>query len=205
MAVLGKTQTSHFLFIHNYRTGGTSIRNILKPYFSLELVDYHCSLQQLTHFYQHYSFEEKQQFSETFKFAFIRNPYEWLFSLYNYMRFFEGHPMNEAVKDKSFSEFPSWFIYKQLKCNNPSAMHFTQKEFLCDESGKPCVDYIGRFESFETDIQNVCQKLSIDCSNVLHENKSYAEGNYRLHFTDGDRKLVEKYFEWELDYGKYTF
>ena len=104
-----------FIFIHNYKVAGTSIRQ------SLELYDYNtinnstyldklkfflgispkvCSSQ----FEGHITAVELKDkiphkiFNDYYKFGFVRNPWDWQVSLYKYMLKLESHPQHTLIK-----------------------------------------------------------------------------------------------------------
>ena len=59
---------------------------------------------------------EKKQFDSYFKFAFVRNPYDFLVSLYFYTQQFERDSSRNAVKDMEYKNFLKRVISNKTAC-----------------------------------------------------------------------------------------
>lgn len=143
-----------FIFIHIYKVAGTSVREALSPYAwkprqllvnrlarkissrirlpfdrCRRALPYHATAWEGQ---QHYSARTYDRF---FKFAFVRNPWDWQVSLYHFMRQCEDHKQYEMTRTMSgFEEYLYWRIREDKTL---------QKEFVTDDEGNLIVDFIG--------------------------------------------------------------
>ncbi len=135
-------------------------------------------------------------FNTLFKFAFVRNPWDWQVSLYHYCLQEPAHPDNAFFQSLgSFEKYIEWRVTQTLE---------TQKSFLVDEEGKFIVDYIGRFENLSNDLEHVCQVLGFDNVHVPHVNASKHK-DYRTYYNNRTRQLVEEHFQEDIAAFGYTF
>lgn len=183
-----------FIFIHIHKTGGTSISAALLPFTQLP---WQRRLHQLARplgikFYDpqphriHIKARElvplvgKARYSSYFKFAFVRNPWDWLVSHYNYILKDTLHYQHQLLRELgSFEAFIRW------RCTEGLVL---QKEYLFDESGQQLVDFVGRFEQLESDFQSVCTRVGISAQ--LPRLNVTATQPYRSYYDPELLKLV---------------
>lgn len=68
------------------------------------------------------------------------------------------------------------------------------------------VDYIGRFESFESDLHTVCTRIGLPNLNIPKKNKSDREfSSYRSYYNAHTAALVAKLYEKDIRMFGYTF
>ena len=84
MAIIGR----NYIFIHIHKTGGKSIRALLGN--PEDWGGLHVEACQVKKFLDESG--KGRQWKHAFKFAFVRNPYTWLESLYDYIRSSKQHP-----------------------------------------------------------------------------------------------------------------
>ena len=181
-----------FIFIHIYKTAGTSLTHALRPYAREPLpsrvlerlglrkpaiapLPDHVSARDLREAIPH------ELFDSCFKFAFVRNPWDWQVSLYHYMRELRRHPQHEIVQAMSFDEYIEWRV--------TSDKHL-QKEFVTDESGTLLVDFVGRFENIEQDARKVFERIGIRAA-LPHRNRSFTTNTGRTTATRRQRLVAE--------------
>ncbi|HEY2324863.1 MAG TPA: sulfotransferase family 2 domain-containing protein [Thermoanaerobaculia bacterium] len=194
-----------FIFIHIYKTAGTSLTHALRPYAReplpariLERVGLrkpaiaplpdHVSARDLRESIP------RELFESCFKFAFVRNPWDWQVSLYHYMRELRRHPQHRIVQSLSFDEYIDWRV---------SSDKHLQREFVADESGKLLVDFVGRFESLDRDAQTVFERIGIRAT-VPHRNRSF-HGGYRTYYSERSKRLVSEHFAEDIEMFGYSF
>jgi hypothetical protein len=202
-----------FIFVHVVKTGGTSIRRALEPYvYRPRSCHWPRLLRKLglrahlppapppglerhptaTKIRRHLP---QPVFSQFFKFAFVRNPWDQLVSKYFYILQKREHSMHDKVMSlDGFDE------YVALRTRRPSAR---QKEFVADADGHPLVDFIGRFENLAADFQYICDRLRIKAT-LPHMNGS-RHGDYRQYYTDRTAAMVEAAFHEEIEYFGFSF
>ena len=116
-------------------------------------------------------------FQKYFKFAIVRNPYDWVVSAY---RFFSQSPGEELYElFRSFNDFEHFInhisehdIYSGNIKTAVMPSYAPQRNFLYDDSNGPLVDFVARFENLQNDFDMVCDKIGIPSVELGHHNKS---------------------------------
>ena len=78
-----------------------------------------------------------------------------------------------------------------------------QKDFVASPEGDLLVDFVGRFENLEEDFGKVCSAIGAN-ADLLHLNQS-RHGDYRLHYTEYTRRLVEEAWAEDVQFFGYQF
>src|SRR5262249_2778421 len=92
------------------------------------------------------------RFEQYFSFAFVRNPWDWVVSLYSYLLHTPGHRHHARIAAMSgLREYVEFEIARGKR---------SQHEFICDRDGRVIVDYVGRFESLHAHFDGVCRRLN---------------------------------------------
>jgi len=117
-------------------------------------------------------------------FAFVRNPWSRLVSLYHYIL---SHPEvahhAEVVRLGSFARYVRWEA-----ALGRGRLH--QHADLCDASGRVLVKFVGRFERLEADFEVITRQLGLPVS-LPHENRGlYTERDYRDYYDAELRDFV---------------
>lgn len=141
----------------------------------------------------------QQWMDNAFKFAFVRNPWDRLVSLYHWL----GHK-------KTGPPFKDW-LQSVVRANyeRPGSQNIRglyQANRLVDwlrPEGIWLPDYIGKFETLNTDWVTIQKILGITVS-LPHGNQSIHKP-YPYYYNPETRRLVEKRFEEDIDLFKYTF
>lgn len=155
---------SKCIFVHVTKAAGTSIALSL-----FGELPYHYTARQYRVIYG------RRDFRDFFKFTFVRNPWDRLFSAWTYLSAGGWDDKDRQWVDKnlggvsSFEEFVlDWISAERLK----SHMHFwPQSDFVCDRKGKPMVDYLGYFETVRDDFETIARRLGKEAE-LMHTNKS---------------------------------
>ncbi len=144
------------IFIHIPKCAGQSIRNTLFE----NLLPGHINI------YTYQMVFPKVTFERYFKFTFVRNPWDRLVSAYLFMKAGGAHEIDNEWAMKYLSDFPDFesFIHNGLAreeiLNWP---HFRpQVNFLRGQNGEIRIDFIGRVENIQKDIEIVKERLGID-------------------------------------------
>lgn len=196
-----------FIFIHNYKVAGTSVREALQVYTIPPKESYANWLKQKlgllpksSDFPDHITAGELKQklpaqmFNSYYKFCFVRNPWDWQVSLYHYAKKEEGHHQRELTQSMNFEEYIHWRVNEDLHL---------QKEFMYDSNGNCLVDFIGKMEYLEEDFGKICAQLGIDAA-LPHSNKTKHKG-YQEYYTPETRDLVAEYFREDIELFDYSF
>ena len=166
------SDSKKFIFIHIFKTAGTSVReqfisdarlvDKLAYKYKISIKIYrkiirlmhwqNDGMKQFTGYHKHEKACDIKRslgdsYEEYFKFSFVRNPYDFLVSLYFYILKAKNHYLHKKIENKSFNEFLHYYI-----STNPPM----QTDFLMDETKKACiVDFIGRFENLQNDVKKL--------------------------------------------------
>ena len=127
-----------------------------------------------------------------FKFAFVRNPWDRMVSLYHY---FLQEPEKRASElgrriaaCDGFTAFCSRLEDLELDA------HFDEQiSYLIDFHGNLLVDYIGRFETLDQDYANICSRLALPVAKLPHYRKS-SHQHYLQYYNERSKNIVaERY------------
>ena len=212
-----------FIFIHIPKCAGQSVTSILLKYcistkerFVTKIIGarnyirINTKLQQYFNFslYGHnfsdharaYAVKDAlgDSYDDYFKFAFVRNPWDWLFSNYTYALKNIRHYRHTFIKNnfKDFNEFVEW---ECLENNNKKY----QKEFIYDSSGNLIVDFVGKFENLKTDFDIICNKLNLE-NQLPHFNQS-SKKSYKEYYSQRTKALVEEHYREDIKLLDYKF
>jgi hypothetical protein len=166
------------VFVHIPKTAGQSIEQFFMDRLGLDWKedrealylhhndDHSCGTEKLAHLsaaeYVECGHMTADEFSASFKFAFVRNPWTRLLSEYRYRNYFH----HRSFKDFVLHKMPSPGFDDKYRHVMP------QYDMLYDKEGNLLVDYVGRFETLQQDFDQVCEKLAIEDSRLPHRNPS---------------------------------
>lgn len=206
-----------YIFIHNPKAAGRSIREALSKY------SIHSRLGKLIFFMSEFLNMDypdiarslhikliwpprhskardlkillREDIFNYFKFAFVRNPWDWHVSMYCFMKMSKNHPRHHEVDALSgFEEFLEWRIDNGVQL---------QKNFVTDDRGNIIVDYVGRFENLLDDFNNVCARIGIT-ANLPHENQSN-HVDYRTYYNHRTKAMIKLHLGEDIEFFKYGF
>lgn len=218
-----------FIFIHNYKVAGSSVKKALEGY-SLNTPSKFHVINKLTEsnkttawlnfkisnkldFVPSYRFhasaeELKKQLPEKiwknyFKFAFVRNPWDLHVSLYHYMLKNKNHSDHEKVKQyKTFENFVENRV-KKVK-EQPYGLH-KQVNMICDNEGKVLVDYIGKMENLNEDFEKIIKIIGIHSIKCVPKINTSKHKHYKEYYTDHSKKLIADTFKEDIETFGYDF
>ncbi|HET7586527.1 MAG TPA: sulfotransferase family 2 domain-containing protein [Gammaproteobacteria bacterium] len=102
----------------------------------------------------------QRQFDEYFKFAFVRNPWSRVVSMYKYMGFHRHCDFATFVTTRLATELWEqryWFVGPQ-------------NEYIYSQEGDLLVDFVGKFENIQADFNRVCRALDLPETQLRHVN-----------------------------------
>lgn len=200
-----------FIFIHIYKVGGMSVRTFFNTYDPIvplslrEVGKSHNTLAEVKELYVRHGYT--QLFEQSFKFAFVRNPFDWTVSLYHFILNTESHESHEQIKTKNFNEFCHWLSFavnNQLKTDN-GAYH-TMTEYVYDREWNCLADFVGRLENFDADMKTIADKLFLRIADIPKVNVTpNRESDYRSYYDSESRETIEKLFAYDLKHFGYEF
>lgn len=174
--------TEKILFVHIPKTGGTSIEQFFDLCHAenfwfdrwdrdreafLEKHRTKCSLPKLVYEPQHYPVEVLKElirgYNDYFKFTFVRNPYTKLLSEY----FWRENKQYLSPHDFDPVHFDFWC---ELMLSDLKDSHKEPQVSFLDHT----INFVGRFEQFEADFNNLLQVLAKNSTGVFR----YQNGNF---------------------------
>lgn len=140
----------------------------------------------------------ERRFDSYYTFAFVRNPFDWLVSLFYYIRQSKAHRMHDLAANVPFAEFLDLHVARR-----PA----TLLDFVTDDAGQIIVDFVGRFERLPENLATICKVLGLAETRLPHKNPSVQrrDPDYRSYYDDASRSLVESYFADDLSTFGYSF
>lgn len=204
------SDSKRFVFIHVPKCAGTSMEAALAPHaLPLPRSKWYSLLRRLDlpRDYRRFKFGRhaplrlverkmpRRAYESYFKFAFVRNPWDRLVSEYNRTLHEGGRRRHRRVRGMvSFMEYLRW------QSRRPAAHQY---HLLVDSSGAVGVDFVGRFETLETDFDHVRERIDVDCA--LPHLKAYAHPHYREYYDDEARAYVRRHWARDIEAFGYEF
>ncbi len=143
-----------------------------------------------------------KEFNQSYKFAFVRNPWDWQVSMYHFLLKETENSRYETIKALgSFKKYLEWVADE----DNPFPKGATklQKSMLVDENGHIAVDEIGRYENLAEDFSRITTRLGINTSLPKLNNSHHK--CYQDYYDADSKRLVAKHFSEDIDFFKYRF
>jgi hypothetical protein len=203
-----------FAFIHVPKTAGSSVTFALWPHAD-HVDDYwmnrwlarvgihvnHYAPYRLKKFRTHTSAAILQRqlpadvFADLFKFTFVRNPWDLLVSSYHYLLGNRSHHRRRAADGgRSFAAYAAYEIRRGK---------MSQSDMLTDRDDRLLVDFVGRFESVDSDFAHVCRLLGLKAS--LPRANQTRHRDFRSYYDDGLAEEVGRFFAADVERFGYAF
>lgn len=205
------SDSKQFIFIHNPKAAGTSIREILHPYATVGVWQHKVndnlpvgtdkSLSKHVTASKIREYVGQDKWNRYFTFAFIRNPWDLIVSQYLYAKRHIKAAKHTLARG-SFTDFISWYDSKWAKnCIQPLRI-FPQLHYIGD-GVTPIVTFVGRFERMSIDFKKICNRLKINYA-LPHLNRT-KHGHYRTFYTKKTRAIVRRLYGNDIETFGYTF
>ncbi len=199
------------VFVHIQKAGGVTVHELLRE----RIHDLRNILAR--HAFASRGVEELEDWDDYFKFAFVRNPWDRLVSWYSMIRANLSevqeteqrpwHKLLRYVQDNSatFEEFiHNCTDEVEIKEGIRYSFAYNQLDYVTDEHGKMLVDFIGRLENFDEDIQRVFRRIGFELETVPRINPS-EHRHYSTFYTPETEMIVRERFERDIEYFGYEF
>ena len=149
-------------------------------------------------------------FQSYFKFAFVRNPWDWVKCNY-----FHCFPEEENVeKIEKLEKEHIMKVHDHLGDGRWSRGLKTktryQYAFLADNNGEGplLVDFVGKFEDMQQDFDEICDIIEIPREKLPHLNKgmrSKRKKHYSEFYTEESKELVRKLYRKDIEFFGYEY
>lgn len=134
----------------------------------------------------------KDYFTDNFNFAFIRNPWDWLVSMYSFIKGNRDHPEFMIVGHMNFSQFVDFWISKNI----------IQWDFLKTDAA---VDLeIFKFEELGNACNKIAERIGVAKPELSRLNTSDRR-DYSEYYNANTRQLVAEHFKKDIEIGGYEF
>ena len=156
--------------------------------------------------------EIKNRFPNYFKFAFVRNPWDRMVSLYENKVNKEKYRCRLNSNFRKYSNFKTNMSFNEFiraigEIEDKNSNHHFKSQYLSlFEKNPETMDFIGRFENLNQDFQKICKIVDlpkIKLPWLMRENRD--KNSYRDYYDLETKKVLEKRFEKDINLFCYGF
>lgn len=199
-----------FAFIHVMKSGGTSVKAALsdratpfseltgfKQYVIQEYAEWFYKIPNINHApaIALQSFLGAEKWASLQTFAIVRNPWDWIASLYVYIRRNKNHVQHRYVKELTFEEFVAF------ECKT---RRLTQSDFLCNDNGEMLINKLFKLEEMDAELPGFLNTLLGEEVTMARKNVS-ERAHYRDIHTPRTRNLVENCYGADIERFEYAY
>ena len=190
------------VFLHIPRTGGTTVEKILGLYEPWPAVrvdwlrgpyDRNGESVQLQHLpLAELSKVAGEDFTDWYKFAFVRNPWDRLVSAFSFMK-------GPKAGFPQFVERVQSVVATGDRIAGKNCHLRPQTDYALDE-----LDFLGRFETFERDLTRVLEEIGVPPGDIPHAHKTKRE-HYSQYYDETTRRRVADIYARDIEMLEYHF
>jgi hypothetical protein len=143
----------------------------------------------------------------SFKFAFVRNPWDWVISNLAFNRrklpFTTPFDPQRRITAEQVLELRG-FWRERYHRGITWEETITQRGKLVDRDGRMLVDFVGRLERIQEDFDEVCDRTGLPRARLPHLNRTRRR-DYRFYYDDATRDLVGDLYREDVEAFSYRF
>ena len=131
-----------------------------------------------------------------FKFAIVRNPFDRFISICFFLN----------RKNPLFLETPLQWMKSAIKVQRFRERVLVKPQYqqLIDTQGNIAMDYVGRYEVLQDSIDERCQRLQVETTQLQKRNTSEHK-QYREYYDEELKSAVEKFYQEDLARFNYSY
>ena len=221
-----------FVFIAIQKTGSGAVRHALNEYSDIASIDHSNQTDTLnfpnleSHILgSHLTAKEvnklffknnSKKFKSYFKFAFVRNPWDRMVSWYEHMKaepwITNSRIQNYIKLNYSLSDFLRSEYEMTNNKKNKTSYYFGYNKYYEGRAGKNLLDFIGKLENLQEDLDIVCDKIGITRQKLKHFNKRSRRSSgkrkhkhYTEYYDDESQQIVAEKYAKDIEYFNYKF
>jgi chondroitin 4-sulfotransferase 11 len=171
-----------FMFVCVAKTASTSIRRRFGYFQDPPPEEYHMFLEE--------GLKQHSYAKDYFKFAFVRNPYVRIFSIYKNFKQPNNHPWDTEIK--KMDTFESFILDLEIRCYK-NYIHLQPQFHYVKLGSEVGVDFLGRYENLNEDFNKVETFLGLpfkELQKIRVSEDPYLEPNY----TDEMKEVVQRVY-----------
>ena len=204
------SHAKQFIFFAVPKTGTHAIRELLSPHKGPEdweqhilfgqqqspiaeiakIQHGHISVRQIVpHF-------DQASWRRYFKFAIVRNPFDRFISICFFLN----------RKNSKFAESPLQWMKSAITVPRFRARVLVQPQYLqlVDVQGDIAMDYVGRYEKLQDSVDEICQILQIESTQLQKRNASEHK-QYREYYDEELKSMVQSFYQQDLTQFNYSY
>ena len=153
----------------------------------------------------------KAEFDSYFKFTFTRNPWDRIFSAYNFLKQGGRNEEDAIWSQKNLSEFDTFEDFMDLWVNEKniwSYVHFYPQYYfiLLPGKSKSPLDFIGKIEKIDQDYPTIASKiLGSEALKHLNASNDYKALDYKDVYLSRHIDIISKIYKKDINLLGYKF
>lgn len=158
-----------------------------------------------------YHAKSQAEFEKSFKFCFVRNPWDRLVSTFHYLKHGGIGWHDKAYASQYLRDYDNFTDFMLAMDDEDKARqilrwtHFEpQYSYTAVRGEKVGMDFVGRLENLEADLKVVFDRLGMKPKDVPHKNKS-PRGDYRHYYNKKSQDIARKLYREDIDLFDYSF
>ncbi len=139
---------------------------------------------------------DKAMWQDYFKFAIVRNPFDRFISICFFLN----------RKNPLFLETPLQWMKSAIQVQRFRQRVLVKPQYLqlTDEQGNIAMDYVGRYETLQDSVDEICQRLQIKSSQLQKRNTSEHQ-QYPEYYDEELKSAVETFYQEDLKRFNYSY
>jgi len=138
-----------------------------------------------------FKFYEPDMYKDYFTWTIVRNPWDRAVSAY---------------KNKASKKYGPWSKFNKLTFSDFIKNEIIEDSHICIQNTQipHDIDFIGKFENLQEDLNFVCDKMKIPRQELPHINKSKHK-HYTEYYDDETKSIVAEKYAKDIEYFGYEF